>query len=373
MTLSKLTTLHLGIDHPPTFLVSCLDLMTLPSLTALHISAAPDRSSRALTGALKEMLGRSGCSLQRLEAIDSDVLDIGSSDFFDILSLSPNLSHLGLHSVDMKFLHELILEPVTVPQPSPSLLSTLKTLDIRWLPRGFTESSVREVFPVLLRVISSRTLGLDAEDTPCSALEDVKLLCIRRRADTSILSSMRQNQVTTQMEIGKDISAGASLRPLAELYDLASKFEAGFCNRRYQRIRYNPPPPDVDEYQWLWRNFDKEIQELESIDLSQYANTDALILWDVPGMLRYFIESTEGQSGQATKIDSVKERAAELLGKWRPFLLRDARKLSVCWRIISSDPGNDIAQFHFLSKSRGDEEIWQNITNPILRLEAWYE
>ncbi|KAJ2921042.1 hypothetical protein H1R20_g16055, partial [Candolleomyces eurysporus] len=368
-TLTKLERLTLYANQRSLSLFTLFELITLPALSRLTIRGEFSPLESLASSVCKKVLDlikRSKCSLQHLSF--EFPLDTRQEAIYHILSLSPDLEYLEVPHLDSEGLRRLVLTPDRAESSNPSashpnILPKLKILKLCWYGDFDSPETNPPYFPLnetgivdasaLKDVVHSRTQALYALNGDLSReshpLEEVDL----RRYDAMKLESDWNKATNTNVEETSDA--------------LAQEIEEDLDHIHY----YGWTHPDERELQDEDRanpdvhtELDRQIRKMESIDLESYPNTLVFARRNIP----HFLEEIRTMNAGRIPGDDIfdfRGRVGKLSDKWKPFILRDARKSPYSWRYTANVAANltchTPTEIHADQEEDEDERVWARI------------
>ncbi|KAJ3549645.1 hypothetical protein NMY22_g795 [Coprinellus aureogranulatus] len=319
-----------------------LGCLTLPMLKQLELYWQGD-SDADLYGTILALVQRSKCSLERLATGPN--LNYNRNDqlerFRDVLYHCSTITHLDISYLEGSDLDILISDHDHFTTPP---LANLRVLTLRF--SRLVESSVDPTF--LLRVIHSRTEGAKGLE---NRLRDVYIKHCSRAG------SMRPRDLPTDSGF-PDITRRCQWKQ-----EIMTSFPRSKAGRRLDKADYM-------ERQETRRGF---LGKLESFDLRLWGRDTRLLSWlGIPALLNSIGLDKEGKPDKWKTFSAERQRAQELLKKWKPYLLTDFRSSPYRWCYVDESTSRiryvrDTAPFEAEveypeSESRSEEEKdWERI------------
>ncbi|KAF6748605.1 hypothetical protein DFP72DRAFT_916430 [Ephemerocybe angulata] len=334
--LPKVTVLRLRAYEFLCDIASHLETLTLPALLHLEVRCSSPQTLLAglmYTG-VQTLVRQSGCSLERLS------LSSGESSpaaFTDILALSPNLVELDITFPDTESLTSLTLD--TSPE-APPVVPKLKTLIFR-SPSTWHWSTSDEQGQAFVKMLASRTTALLSEkgESTQQALQEVILLYPSAITLFFDLPSKIAHKIFEKGENGEPAILGKRIDYWTR-YMLTAHY-------RSRKDWFNPK---------VVVKFERFMRRLEAVNLKGDVETHTLMAYGMPTFLRE-LEEMEGGKIPGDRVFRFRSRAKRLLAKWKPFLLRDARKYRWC----HYSDGTARMRWDTGDCEFNDEEIWDDV------------
>jgi hypothetical protein len=264
VTLPELSTLSFYAAEDGLSLTSFFDILTLPALSTLTVHGDLDVTSTmsmSMCRRLLHLIERSECSLRHL--LWYTLIDTSQDEFFAILRLSPNLSHLCVHHINSEGLRRLVLSSNS-PNDAANLVPNMRKMSLHhYRSTGFVDAEALAEM-VVSRV--ERFCALDVGQSPFELVMEVEL------EDYDVESLETQwNQAISKITGNSDLECvnegiNANTNTEGSLADIASKMEDVLdngINRFWLRCADDTDSDPHDE-------LDREMRDMENLDLAKY-------------------------------------------------------------------------------------------------------
>lgn len=289
---------------------SHLATLTLPALVHLQVicDTSGDMLMDRMYTSIQTLLFQSGCSLELLSFSSQES---NASALKDILARSPNLVELEINFPDKDCISALTLQPASASPVTPHL----KTLIFR--PQGTWHwNTSKEEGEALVEMLRSRSASLRVAGNNGlkQALREVIFLY---SSDTVMLHDL--SPTLSDVSFDRD-----ELEEQAWAQDTLDGWWVRHMFLRPLHHRSDSFSPT------LIKKFERAIRDMEGIDLEKACvGTHKLMCHGFPTLLR-LVNEMEGGVIPGDRLLRFRARAGRLLEKWKPYLLRDARRYRWC-------------------------------------------
>ncbi|KAF6751194.1 hypothetical protein DFP72DRAFT_908733 [Ephemerocybe angulata] len=322
-TLPALQILRLSMSGDVTAMqnmVKHLSLLTLPALVVFEVFRARADMTYAVSGAILDIIKRSGCSLQRL-ALDMPLNGVDARSLKDVMCLSPALTHLHLHTFEIPTqqwfksvieIREDFLSMLVFDNGDATGLRILPALEVLRVDSTFTSPNFG--FDLLRNIIHSRS-NPNLSSTG-RQLKELQLYSYNMIKDIESLHKLSQIQVSFQLE-----APSTTARP-----HLPDDIVSRWRERMVEDLRQSRTGDRYlggDTIQLL--RTDNTIREMETFDLKEY-DTRALAEKGIIPLLHKISASYPDISTYR-----FSSRARKLCEAWKPYVLRDVGCLPYYW------------------------------------------
>ncbi|KAJ3538281.1 hypothetical protein NMY22_g5232 [Coprinellus aureogranulatus] len=330
-----------------------LGCLTLPMLKQLELYWQGN-SEADLYGTILALVQRSKCSLERLATGPN--LNYNRNDqlgrFRDVLYHCSTITHLDISYLEGSDLDILIPDHEHFTTPP---LANLRVLTLRF--SRLVESSVDPTS--LLRVIHSRAEGAKGLE---NRLQDVYIKHCSNDYWRAAVAKLG-NQAGSMRSRDLPTDSGSPFIARRWKQEIMTSFPRSKTGRRLDKADYM-------ERQETRRVF---LGKLESLDIRLWGRDNRILSWlGIPALLNSIGLDKEGKPDKWKTFSAERQRAQELLKKWKPHLLTDFRSSPYRWCYVDESTSRiryvrDTAPFEAEvdypeSESRSEEEKdWERI------------
>lgn len=263
LSFQHLTRLRLYTTERTLSIFRILDILVLPTLSALHIAGEFDfDAARPLFSKILLLIQHSGCSMKTLTVLAP--LDTQQEEFYDILRLSPDLQHLEVPHIDARGIQKLVLDMGDVPRRQ--LIPNLRVLKLCWYGSDHKNPSTGVIDVTTLRaMVVSRTTG----EFPF--LDQVHLYKYHNPSQSAQLDSLWNATAMSAEDTQLTLAARTFENSLGCLY----QYRLWARSRSYP-LYQRPLRAIACADASLHERADQEMRELENVNLAHHA--DSLVL-----------------------------------------------------------------------------------------------